>query len=279
MIAYFNGEFITEESISIRWNDRGFNFADGCYEVIRSYNGKIFRMEDHVKRMAYSLRELHIDSGAPEKMKAIAEHLLRENYPGHEHALVYYQVTRGAHKRMHRFPTVQVEPTFLATSSLFTPYAKEFEEGAGIILVEDYRWGRCDIKSIGLIPNVMSQQKAWENKAIEAVFVRNGIVTEGTHTNVAGIKKGIFITPPLSHHILAGVTRAAVMEICTELGITVVEKEITEKEFLEMDEIMVIGTTLEVTPVIVVNSLQVGNGRPGEYTRKIQDKFRKKVQK
>lgn len=278
MLAFFNGKFLPEESISIRWNDRGFNFADGCYEVIRSYNGRIFRMEDHARRMAYSLRELRIDSGAPRKMKSIAERLLTENHPGHEHALVYYQVTRGATKRMHRFPPAPLEPTFLATTTLFSPYTKEFEEGAGIILVEDYRWGRCDIKSIGLIPNVMSQQKAWESKAIEAVFVRNGIVTEGTHTNVAGIKKGIFITPPLSQHILAGVTRAAVMEICTGLGITVVEKEITEKEFLEMDEIMVIGTTLEVTPVIRVNSLQVGNGRPGDFTRKIQDKFRKKVQ-
>jgi D-alanine transaminase len=277
MLAYFNGEYIPEESISIKWNDRGFNFADGCYEVVRSYKGKIYRVNDHAKRLAYSLRELRINSDIPSQVEEISYRLLQENHPGHEHALVYMQVTRGAHKRMHRFPPVAPPPTILFTSGLFTPYQKEFEEGARIILIEDYRWNRCDIKSIGLIPNVMSQQKAWENEAIEAVFVRNGMLTEGTHTNVACIKKGVFITPPLSNQILAGVTRAAVIEICHELKIPVMEKEISGKEFLEMDEIMVLGTTLEITPVIRVNQYTIGQGTPGEWTREIQKLFRKKT--
>jgi D-alanine transaminase len=277
MLAYYNGSFIPENEISVKWNDRGFNFADGCYEVVRSYRGKIFRVNDHAKRLAYSLRELKIDSDVPSLVEEISYRLLQENHPAHEHALVYMQVTRGAHKRMHRFPPVAPPPTVLFTSGLFTPYQKEFEEGAKIILVEDYRWTRCDIKSIGLIPNVMSQQKAWEDGAIEAVFVRNGMLTEGTHTNVACIKNGVFITPPLSHHILAGVTRTAVLEICHELKITVMEKEISETEFMEADEIMVIGTTLEITPVVKVNEKSIGDGTPGKRTCEIQNLFRKKT--
>jgi D-alanine transaminase len=277
MLAYFNNSFIPEDEISIKWNDRGYNFADGCYEVVRSYRGNIFRAHDHAKRLAYSLNELEINSDAPAKMEEIAVHLLNENHKNHEHALVYFQVTRGASKRMHRYPTTPVPPTFLATSSAFTPYNDEFEKGAAIILVEDYRWSRCDIKSIGLIPNVMSQQKARENNAIEAVFVRNGMITEGTHTNVGCVKKGVFITPPLSRHILAGVSRAAVIEICNELNIQVVEKEISEIEFLNMDELMIIGTTLEITPVVKVNKEVFSGGVPGEITRRLQKEFRKKT--
>ena len=277
MLAYYNGSFIPENEISVKWNDRGFNFADGCYEVVRSYKGKIYRVNDHANRLAYSLRELRINSDIPSQVEEISYRLLQENHPGHEHALVYMQVTRGAHKRMHRFPPVAPPPTILFTSGLFTPYQKEFEEGAKIILIEDYRWNRCDIKSIGLIPNVMSQQKAWENGAIEAVFVRNGMLTEGTHTNVACIKNGVFITPPLSHHILAGVTRTAVLEICHELKIPVMEKEISETEFMEADEIMVIGTTLEITPVVKVNEKNIGDRTPGKRTCEIQKIFREKT--
>lgn len=277
MLAYFNDSFIQENEISIKWNDRGFNFADGCYEVVRSYRGKIFRAHDHAKRLAYSLRELEINSDAPAKIEEIALRLLNENNKSHEHALVYFQVTRGASKRMHRYPLTPVPPTFLATSSEFSPYDDEFEKGAAIILVEDYRWSRCDIKSIGLIPNVMSQQRAREKEAIEAVFVRNGMITEGTHTNVGCIKTGVFVTPPLSRHILAGVTRSAVIEICNELNIQVVEKEISENELLGMDELMIIGTTLEITPVIKVNKHAIATGMPGEITRRLQKEFRKKT--
>lgn len=277
MLAYFNGSYIPENEISIKWNDRGFNFADGCYEVVRSYSGKIFKIEDHAKRLAYSLRELKIESDVPSIIKEISYRLLHENQKNHNHALVYIQVTRGAHKRMHRFPPGPCSPTIIATSYEFLPYSKEFEMGCKIILVEDIRWSRCDIKSIGLIPNCMAQQKAWENSAVEAVFVRNGMTTEGTHTNVAGIKNGVFFTPPLSKHILAGVTRAAVIEICNEIKLPVVEKEISENEFLDMDEIMVMGTTLEITPVIQVNQKIIGNGAPGKITKNLQQVFVKKV--
>ncbi len=277
MIAYFNGSFIPEEEISIKWNDRGFNFADGCYEVVRSYSGNLFRINDHVKRLAYSLKELQIVSDIPEKIEGIAYNLLEYNHKNQEHALVYIQVTRGAHKRMHRFPTVPVPPTVLATSYPLTPYSKEFQNGAAIILTEDYRWGRCDIKSIGLIPNILSQQKAWENNALDAVFVKNGMITEGTYNNIGCIKNEVFITPPLSKKILAGVTRAVTITICKELNIKVIEKEITENEFLNMDEIMLLGTTLEITPVVRVNNIPIGKGIPGDITKNLQNTFIKKT--
>lgn len=277
MPAYFNGQFLPEDQISIRWNDRGFNFSDGCYEVVRSYSGNIFRLEDHIRRLRHSLGELKINSDIPDKFSEIANRLLTENHPGHEHALVYLQVTRGAHKRMHRFPPQATPPTVLATSTAFAPYELEFNEGAGIILEEDIRWSRCDIKSIGLIPNCMAQQKAFENGAIEAVFVRNGKVTEGTHTNIACIKNGSFITPPLSNFILAGVTRQVVIEICHELNMPVLEKEIHAKDLYEMDELMVVGTTLEITPVISLDQKIVGDGIPEKYTRILQKSFREKT--
>ncbi len=273
MIAYFNGRFLPKQDVRISPDDRGFLFSDGAYEVICAYNGKLFKSEEHIKRMKRSLQELRIDGAETEKLKDIAERLIRENNFGDSDAKVYIQITRGVAPRNHAFPDQNVPPTIYASASAFHSPQEKWKDGVKIILVPDIRWTRCDIKSVGLLPNVLASQQAKESGAEEAVFVRDGSITEGAHTNFCAVFDGEIITAPKTNYILAGITREVVLDLCHELRIPVREFPIFERDLTEADECIILGTTTEVMPVVQVNGWKVGDGKPGPITKKLQQAF------
>ena len=278
MIVYLNGQFLPKEDVRVSPDDRGFLLADGAYEVIRSYHGKLFKVPQHLTRLERSLRELRFKRPDVARLGATAEMLLQRNDLGLEDAVLYIQVTRGVAPRTHAFPPPQTTPTVYLSASPFRPSPEKWEHGVGIILVPDIRWTRCDIKSVALLPNVLASQEAKERGAEEAVFVRDGLLTEGAHTNVCGVFDGHLVTHPATDHILAGVTRRVVLDLCAELEVPVLESPMDRQALPEAEELMILGTTTEIMPVVQVDDWQVGSGRPGPLTRKLQRAFRKLVE-
>lgn len=202
--------------------------------------------------------------------------LLEKNELINEDAGIYLQISRGSHLRIHRFPE-DIKPTVYATAFPFSIQPEQLKNGVKVVTAEDIRWLRCDIKSIALLPNVLAAQTAAENGAAETIFIRNGVVTEGSHSSVLGVKNGIVYTHPDSNLILPGITKKVVLEICRENKIRVIEEGISTSELNNMDEMMVAGTGSEVTPVVKINEFIVGDGKPGLITRYIQEKFLKQT--
>ena len=271
-IVFLDNQFINKEDAKISANDRGFIFADGVYEVIKYYNGKAFRYDDHLLRLKRSLSEMEIDYDKTENLERLFQELLDRNNLTGQHAGLYLQISRGAHKRVHHFPE-NISPTVYAFAYHMPSFTDNLENGIRVITHEDIRWQRCDIKSVSLLPNSMIYNKAVKNGAGECVLIRDGFVTEATHSSVLGIKNGTVITRPLSNLILPGITRKVILEICQANGILYEERAFTEKELYEMDELIIAGTGSEVTPAISINDSLVGNGKPGEITRFIQQRF------
>jgi D-alanine transaminase len=273
MIAYINGDFIQENEVKISPYDRGFLFADGVYEVMRTYNGRIFRMDDHLNRLAYSLHEIRINNFNIDNIKKIINELISRNNLKKDFN-VYIQVTRGvSFPRMHAFPPKGTEPTVYISTYPLISIPDEIDNGIKVILKEDIRWTRCDIKSISLLPSILANHSAKENGASEAVFVRDGFVTEGSHTNFFAVKNHIIFTPPLSNFILSGITRDLIIELCKSNSFKIKELDIAEKELRTFDEFFITGTTTEVKPVIQINNWIVRNGKPGDITKRIQETF------
>jgi D-alanine transaminase len=273
MIDYWNGHYLSHDQIHVSPDDRGFLLADGAYEVIRAYRGRFFRLDAHLERLARSLRELGIGGLDVASLGEVAERLIRDNGLTHGDATVYMQVTRGAGPRSRPFPDPPISPTVYATASVFAPLTEEQQTGIRIALLPDIRWARCDIKSISLLPTVLAGQRAREMGVEEAVFVRDGAVTEGTHTNFAAVIDGTLLTAPRSPYVLAGITRQAVLDLCRELGIPSDEFPILEPWLARAQECMVLSTFLEVMPVVEIDGRPVGDGRPGPITRRLQIAF------
>jgi D-alanine transaminase len=271
-IVYLNGKIVRKEEAAVSPEDRGFNFADGIYEVIKYYNGKPFRYSDHLDRLKRSLREVYIEFNDCDQLESVFQELLERNELANSDAGVYLQISRGSQTRIHRFPE-NIQPTVYARVFPFASKWDQLNIGVKVITTEDIRWLRCDIKSISLLPNVMAAQKAYEQGAEEAIFIRNGRITEGSHSSFLAVKDGTVFTYPDSNLILPGITKKVVFEICRENKIKVIEEGISATELATMDEMMIVGTGSEVTPVVKMNDMTVGNGEMGPVTKFIQDKF------
>ncbi|MCY1722125.1 D-amino-acid transaminase [Prolixibacteraceae bacterium Z1-6] len=276
-VVYLNGEFSPKEEAKISPNDRGFVFADGVYEVAKYYNGKAFRYQDHLERLVRSLGELEIEYSETDKLEAIFHELLAKNKVLNTHAGIYLQITRGVEKRVHHFPT-GIRPTVYAFAFELPSSIEKLQNGIKVITHDDIRWQRCDIKSVSLLPNTMLYNKAFESGAGECILVRDGLVTEATHSSVLAVKNNVVVTRPLSNLILPGITRKVVLEICASNNIPVEERMFSKEELYEMDEVFISGTGSEVTPVIQVDDKIIGTKKPGEITRLIQKKFFELVQ-
>ncbi|TKJ41300.1 D-amino-acid transaminase [candidate division LCP-89 bacterium B3_LCP] len=273
MISYLNGHYLPKGEIAISPDDRGFLFADGLYEVMRSYDGEIFQPQAHIERLSYGAEQLRFQQMEFSFLIEVAEELIGRNQLNRGDAIIYIQVTRGIAPRLHKFPPPGTSLTVYATIRPFQPKTDEMTEGINVIFVPDQRWARTDIKSIGLLPNVLAQQRAMENNAAEAVFIRDGAITEGTRSNFFAVIGGTVITRPRTNYILAGITRKMVIEICQKSSIPFQERSIFETEAHEAQELFIAGTTVEVTPVVQIEGKNVGNGKPGPITMKLQKAF------
>jgi D-alanine transaminase len=271
--AYFNGKLLPKDQINISPDDRGFLFADGIYEVVRWYQGFFYDMNSHVTRLKRSLRELRINWPDSDLFPGIANDLIKLNNLENQPAMVYLQVTRGASRRSHSFPSPEVTPTSYAYAWGFTPDTAANETGIKVMLKEDIRWSRCDIKSVALLANTISFQEARENGLKECIFVRNGVITEGSHSNIFFVIDGTLFTHPESNNILSGITRKNILRIAQESGIRIREEAVQENRIRFIQEAFITNTSSEVAPVTDLGGNTLGDGVPGPVTRMIRDKF------
>ena len=268
---YLNGKILKGNEARILPFDRGFLFGDGVYETLIMYKGKLFRFSDHIERLKKSLASSRINFTSFDEIEKAINKLVEVNNFNSDHLFVYLQVTRGSYfPRQHQFPPSNVNPTFFVSVTPFKRREEELSKGIKVILEEDIRWTRSDIKSTMLMANVLAKQKALEQNAAEALFVRNGFVMEGTHTSFCAVKEGKLYTPPLSNFILDGITRKVILDICEEKNIAFSEVNIKVSELKNFDERMILGTISEVTPVVQINDWKVRNGKPGPTTMKLQ---------
>jgi D-alanine transaminase len=281
MWTYLNGAFFSHEQVTISPFDRGFLFSDGVYDVIRYYpTCGFFQAEAHLRRLLYGIDQLRIQKVDTTQITQVIEDLLQKNGQTKAEAIAYIQVTRGSYyPRQHFFPPPSTQPTVFISTSPFKPHTEEIEKGVRVLLEDDLRWSRCDIKTIALIPNVLSRQNAVDAAAGETIWARDGFITEGTHTNFCAVKSNTVITPPRSNHILSGITRQVVLDLCQRLAIPFREVQIGRNELPSLDECMIVGTTTEITPVVKINEWKIGSGLPGAVTRTLQRELYKIMKK
>jgi D-alanine transaminase len=275
-IAYFNGRYLPKDEVRLSPEDRGFLFGDGVYEVIRSYEGKLFALEAHLARMRFGLCELGINGVDVEELGEVAAELVRRNALAQGDATVYLQVTRGAAPRTHFFPDPPVPPTVYAQAGRFTPKGDP-AHGIATITVPDVRWARCDIKTVQLLPNCLANQRARASGAQEALFVRDGVVLEGSHSSLFFVFGEEVRTAPKNNYILPSITRDVVLMSCRAAGIPARETPVFVHELPRATEAFLAGTTVEVMPIVRVDGTPVGGGRPGPVTRRLQELFRERV--
>ena len=275
-IAYVNGTFLPLSEAKVSILDRGFQFADGVYEVIPVYAGAPFRLEAHCQRLARSLGEIRMDLPmGPRAISDTVHELIARNGGGDCQA--YIQVTRGEAPRNHPFPDT-VHPTVVMTCTPLTPVPGEWvREGVAAITAEDIRWARCDIKAIALLPNAMMRQKAAEQGAYEAIWVHEGNAVEGAASNLFAVINGEARTPPDGPRVLPGITRDVVLELAADEGLPVGTGEITADELAEAEEVWVTSSTKEILPVTRLDNRPVGNGRPGPLFRTVLDAYRARI--
>lgn len=271
-IGYLNGQFSPLEDISISPDDRGFLFGDGIYEVVRAYHGVPAFWGEHCTRLARSAREIHI----PFSFDPTAFHhllLTGIQQSGYAEGKIYIQVTRGVAPREHGFP-VETEPTvFLSFREMKALPIEFIRQGVKVVTIPDIRWDRCDIKSLNLLPNVLAKQQAQEAKVFESIFIRDGLVIEGATSNIFIVKDGRLQTPERNHFVLSGVTQQHVINLVQERGQEVEFDKITLDALLGADEVFLVGTTIEVLPVVTVDGIKIHNGIPGPITCSLQQRF------
>lgn len=269
---YLNGEFMPLHQGRVPVEDRGYLFGDGVYEVVRRYAGRFFRLGEHLARLRASAAA--IDLAVPwtdADLAAVCETLAGRS--GLEDCTVYFQITRGVAPRAHAFPR-GVPPSIMAFArAVSAPSAAQRAEGVPVVSVTDDRWGRCHIKSINLLANVLAKEKALEAGGFEGLFVRDGIVTEGTVSNAFGVRGRTVFTHPADHRILHGVTRAAVLEVAAAEGLDVREEPRPLGDFLGADEVFLSGTSVEVLGVSMIDKKPIGAGRTGPVTTALHKAF------
>ncbi|MBI5137453.1 MAG: D-amino acid aminotransferase [Nitrospirae bacterium] len=271
-IACLNGTITPLNDAKVSVNDRGFLFGDGVYEVIRTYGSRPFRLEAHLDRLYQSLSQVRIvPNWERATLTAWIDAVLAR--AGHAETKIYVQVTRGVAPRNHPFPPVP--PTTLVTATEIHPLpADVVRAGVAAISMPDIRWARCDVKSLNLLPNVLARQAALDAGAFEALFVGDGVVREGSSSNVFGVIGGALVTPPLGPRLLPGVSRAYLLEVARDLGLTVHERDLSLAELQAADEVFLTGTTIEVLGVTRIDGATIGNGTVGPVTRRLAARFR-----
>ena len=277
-IAYVNGRYLPQPEASVNVEDRGYQFADGVYEVLYMAAGRFLDEELHMARLERSLNEISIR--APMGRTALM-HVLREVMRRNRlrDGLLYMQVTRGVARRDHAFPAKPVQPAVVVTCRRTPPVPTSADQWAGsAVTAPDQRWERCDIKSVGLLPNVLAKQAARAAGATEAIMLRDGVVTEGSSTTVWVVDaQGVLRTHRLGHAILPGCTRASLLEQMAGSGITVEQRAVSETELRAAREVFITSATSFVKPITKLDGAPVGDGTPGPVTRALFALFARHV--
>jgi len=275
-IAYVNGRYVKHSDASVHIEDRGYQFADGVYEVCEVRHGFIVDLSRHLSRLDRSLSELRI--AWPMSRAALTQVIretLRRNHV--RNGLFYMQVTRGVARRDHVFPAEGTPPSLVITakSTDAAVIAAKNANGIRAITLVDNRWDRVDIKSVGLLPNAMARQQAKEAGAQEAIYVdSDGMVKEGAATNVWIVDPdGTLVTRPAEHGILRGITRTTLMDVGAKLGLKIIERNFSVSEMLAAREVFLTAATSICFPVVSVDGQAIANGHPGSVSQKVREAF------
>ncbi len=277
-IVYINGTFVPRNEAAVDIEDRGYQFADAVYEVIYFTSGEPFRLGPHIERLRRSASELRIQLPDLDELTQRMHGLIEKNNFEEDNVKLYLQISRGTQERHHAFEP-DLEPTVVMTVNRFSGHPPErYHQGVHVITVPDDRWARCYIKTTALISNGMAKTKAKEKGAFEAVFVRDGFITEGTSSNTFIVNDQQVITPPSSNYILEGITRNAVIDLLEQSEYEIVERGVSLDEYYQADEVFLTGTTTEVMPVVQVDDRSIQDGTPGDVTKTLLHQYRAMVQ-
>jgi D-alanine transaminase len=275
-VAFINGTFVPMAEAKVSIEDRGFQFGDGVYEVIRTYKGRPFELEAHLARLDRSATALDLKQpySHDDWTRHVLEGIRRAAYP---EAKIYVQITRGVAPRDHAYSD-DATPTVVMTVREFHPLDRSVQvAGVEAITTEDIRWGRCDIKSVNLLANVLARQQVKQAQVFEAILVNEGLVTEGAVSNVMVVQGGTVVTAPQGPRILSGITRAVVLDLARSEGLPVQERFVSQADVYEADEVFLTGTTVEVLAVIRVDGKVIGDGRPGPIAQRLAARFTGRV--
>ena len=277
-LAYLNGKIMPISEAMVPAEDRGYNFGDAVYEFVASYNSRLFCLEEHLDRLDRSMRELALVGLPRETVRgAIVELFTQAAIP---RAGIYLQISRGVAPRDHAYPPPDTPlQLFMTIRPVHEKPTELREKGAAAITVTDLRWGRCDIKTVQLLPNCMAKQQALAAGAFDAIFVSSeGVVREGTSSNLFIAKDGRLITHPLTEQILPGITRQVVMGICREERIVVEERFYDRAELAAAEEVFLTGTITEVLPITRIDGKVVGDGAVGPFSRRLYQQLLARIQ-
>jgi len=272
--CFLNGAFIPLAEARVSVMDRGFLFGDSVYEVIPAYGGRLFRLEQHLRRLEQSLAAIRMATPLGRAAWESALTRLVAPFSGRDEVGVYLQVTRGpAGKRDHAIPEA-IRPTVFAMVNPIDPPDPELaERGIAAVTLDDIRWGLCNIKATTLLANVLLRQQAKDRQAMEAILVRDGMVTEGAASNLFAVRAGLLVTPPKGPFLLPGITRDLVLELAAEDGIPHAEAPVTAAELESAEEIWLTSSTNEIMPVTRLDGEPVASGLPGPLWRHMAGRY------
>lgn len=268
MHILWNDQFVTRDEVKIDIEDRGYQYGDGLYEVIRVYNGQMYMLEEHLDRLWTGAEKIRLT--LPFTREVLADRLKRlVDMEGIKEAKLYFQVTRGIDSpRNHALPDPKkVKGVLTANISPYERPVKKMTEGIRVAIVPDTRWLHCDIKSLSLLGNVLALDEARRQGYDDAVLIRDNYVTEASAANFWVVKEGTIYTHPDGPLILPGITKMKILSLAESLGIPVKEEAVTKEALLEADECFISGSLTEIVPVVAINEQLVGMGRPGSITQ------------
>lgn len=272
-LAMVGDKLIEADKLDLAYQDYGTYFGDGVYEVLRSYNGKLFALDEHMARFKRSLAEIEIEGVDVEDIKNKVVSTWKKT--GYANAKIYFHITRGAGVRDHA--AEGLTPRFFMIISELDDSSADAQKQTGIsvMTVPDTRWKRCDIKSLNLLPNVLAKRKAHNAGCDEAIFVDDkGFITEGSSSAFFSIFKGKLCTSPLAANILPSITRLFVMKIYKKAGLELIEKQITPADALKADELFIAVSSKDVVPIVKFDGKLIADGKPGKFTKRLIEEFK-----
>ncbi|MFA5422940.1 MAG: aminotransferase class IV [Phycisphaerae bacterium] len=271
-IAMINDRVIPYEQLEPAYLDRGLYFGDGVYEVLRSYNGKIFALDEHMNRFSHSLAAIGIETV---DVNDIRDHVL-DAFKKSEirNARIYFHITRGSSSRSHSWPD-DIKPNFFMTITQLEDSGKVKANGIAVSTYPDLRWKRCDIKSLNLLANVLAYQDAKKKGCDESILVNDaGFITEGSSSSFFAIINGSLRTTPLTSNILPSITRGYVLKAAQSIGVPFEEKSITTEQAKSADELFIAVTTKDIVPIVKFDDVSISDGRPGKITARLIEQFK-----
>jgi D-alanine transaminase len=271
-VAMIHDKIVPFDELDPIYLDRGIYFGDGVYEVVRSYNDRIFALEDHLQRFSNSLASIKIEGVDIEQVRGRVQKAFEA--AGISNAKIYFHITRGSETREHDWDT-NLEPNFFLTVTEAQDDAEAKINGIAVSSYPDLRWKRCDIKSLNLLPNVLARHDAAEKGCDEAILVDDsGFITEGSHSTFFAINGQTLRTAPLTVNILPSITRKFVIKAANNIELEVNETSFTVQQVVDSDELFIAVTTKDIIPVVKFDGEVIGDGKPGKYTKLLIEEFR-----